>query len=128
MNSVQKSTMPLQFLTHESHPCTAKYKADAYIHQQALLSCTPGVPMATVDNGGGAPSGEGAGGLPDKVACAGIATDLLPSSSSSSGYSLDVSGKTTGEDNAKTEEDEDMLLIDLGVDHEDNIFYSRDRC
>jgi hypothetical protein len=46
----------------------------------------------------------------------------LPSSSSSSAYSLDVSGKTTGEDDAKTEEDEDRLPIDLGVDLEDNLF------
>ncbi len=53
MNSVQKSTMPLEFLTRESPPCTAKNKANAYIHQQALLSCIHGVPMATVDDGGG---------------------------------------------------------------------------
>ncbi len=63
VNSVQKSTMPLEFPTRESPPHAAKSKANAYIHQQANMSCTPGVPMATVVEEGGPPSGEGGGGL-----------------------------------------------------------------
>lgn len=135
MNSVRKSTMPLEFPTRQSPSRAAKSKANSHIHQQANMSArTPGVPMATVvEEGGGPPSGEGGGGLPDEVACTGVAVDLSPSSSSSSGYSPYVGGKTTGLDEATTEDDDglpneamtgddDGLPDDLGVDLGDDLF------
>ena len=127
------SGMPPEFPTRQSPSRAAKSKANAHIYQQANMSRTPGVPMATVVKEGGPPSGEGGGGLPDKVACTGVADDLSPSSSSSSGYSPYVGGKSTGLDEAMIEDDgglpndtttagDDGFLNDVGVDLEDDLF------